>query len=179
MNAGSDPIDVQRDADDTGGCDQHLLRGATECPSYVLRHLPGVGETVFTSTGIGAAAVDDDCAPGALIDVEVLFRHEHGRSLSEVRGEQACHRRERVDGQHREIERVGVRFDAAVDGCRAETGRRGDAAFYRNDGGVLRRRDRVSHAAPPAGRTPAGRARASEPPRTVRSAGTGCTRGNS
>ena len=45
---------------------------------------------------------------------EMPLRHEHRRRLRQVRGEQRRGRTRRVGGEHRQVERAGLRLDAAV-----------------------------------------------------------------
>ena len=105
--------------------------------------------------GVGAAAVDDDGARHAVGPFEVLPRHEDRRRLREIRREERSRRRERVGGDHGEVERVG---DALMPQCSAlDVKPRGavtpPAAAAIGD---VAHGCGVSHAAPPAERTRAG-----------------------
>jgi hypothetical protein len=170
--------DVQSDADNASGCDQDLLGLTTERTRDVLRHLPRMRQTSVAGAGVRATAVDDDGACDALIHLQMALRDQDRRRLRQVGREHAGGGRERVDREYGQIERLAVCFDAAVDGCGTETGRRRNAAFYRSDRGLSRRGDRVSHEAPPKVRIDRACARVIGRPRTGRSAGTGCRHGS-
>ena len=84
-DAGGDGVDGQRDADEAGGADEHVGRGAADRGGGAFAHGAGVVSTGFAGGGVGVPRVDDHCR-GVPV-AEVGSADLDGRGGGQVGGE--------------------------------------------------------------------------------------------
>ena len=92
-----------------------MLGAASDASGDLGGHAIGVAHALDAGAGIRASTVHDDGAGDALAPFEMALRDQDRRGLRQVGREDPGGRCMAVGGEHRQVERRGRGFDAAVE----------------------------------------------------------------
>src|SRR4029077_15057222 len=98
-NGAQNFFNAQGHADDAGGTDQKLRRGAAELVCGCERGGGGGRGSPVSGAAVGVSGIDDDAAHAVTRLPYVSFRNENGSSLDAVGGEERGRRRGWFNGK--------------------------------------------------------------------------------